>query len=240
MVSAPALAVAVSLLLAGPGAQARSAEPADTSPAHDALAKGKYPWYDAKTDTARPVLPRWEWPDWNFKGIPGGGALGSGLELIAWIAVTLALMVLIFLLFWLWRRYGVDSARDEERAGSRIGSAARMEGLPAGLRPETDDPWTEAVRRRAAGDYAGAVICLFAHQLLVLDRLQQIRLVPGRTGRQLIRAVDNRQYYTCVEPTLRLFEAVYYGHRAPSVEAFESVWALAEGFERLTAGGAAT
>ena len=37
---------------------------------------------------------------------------------------------------------------------------------------------------------------------------------------------------------LRLFEAAYYGHRAPSTEAFAAAWAEAEALERWVRGGA--
>jgi hypothetical protein len=43
-----------------------------------------------------------------------------------------------------------------------------------------------------------------------------------------------------VEPTLRLFETVYYGHRIPSASMFEPVWASAEAFRRRVAGGEAS
>ena len=91
------------------------------------------------------------------------------------------------------------------------------------------------IRRRREGDYAGAVVYLFAHQLLTLDRLEKIRLTPGKTGRQLVRSVKEKPWRDPVEPTLRLFEAVYYGHQKISAEAFEGVWALAEAFERRAA-----
>ncbi len=122
----------------------------------------------------------------------------------------------------------------------RARQSRRFEGLPAGLEPESDDPWSDAMRRRARGDYAGAIICLFAHQLLTLDRLRMLRLAPGRTGRQLVRAIDDRQIREWVERTLRLFEAVYYGHRVPSAKTFESVWVQAEAFERRVAAGPAS
>ena len=64
-----------------------------------------------------------------------------------------------------------------------------------------------------------------------MHRRKRLRLVPGRTGRQLVRSVADRELRLCVEPTLRLFELVYYGHRAPSAEAFEAVWALALQFQ---------
>ena len=102
---------------------------------------------------------------------------------------------------------------------------------------ESSDPWEEAIRRRGRGDLAGAVVCLFAHQLLTLSRLGLVRLAPGRTGRQLLGAVADAEFRALVRPTLRLFEAVYYGHRTPSAEEFAAVWAGVEAFQRRVALG---
>jgi hypothetical protein len=211
-----------------------------TSPVREALTEGDYPWYDSANDSAKSTIPRADWnldwvPDWNLGTVkvPGLGSLG---DLIALLMIVAALAVFAGTLYWLWRRYEPGLADAEAEARRRVG-ALRIEGLPEGLRPETGDPWNEAVRRRERGDYAGAVVCLFAHQLLTLDRLGYVRLVPGRTARQLVRAIDDAYFHRCVEPTLGLFEAVYYGHRSPSREAFEAVWAFAEQFEQRVAGG---
>ena len=74
-----------------------------------------------------------------------------------------------------------------------VGSVARLAGLAPGAFPEDADPWAEALRRRAAGDTAGAVIWLFLDQLLALRRLGLIRLAPGRTARQYVLAVSDSQ-----------------------------------------------
>ena len=66
-----------------------------------------------------------------------------------------------------------------EAARANLGIAARVGDLPEGIRPGDGDPWAEANRRRAAGDLAGAVVCLFAYQLLALD---QLGLDPARAG----------------------------------------------------------
>jgi hypothetical protein len=233
--------VLIALTAPAAGAAAAPAIKATNPPApvQDALGKGKYPWYDARTDAVKPLWPPREpdldWLDrWlkrsRLRWLPTAGSM---------FAITLAmaaLAVLLIVLLRLWRYY--QPVADTPLAAARgPGSAARIEGLPEGLRPETDDPWSEAVACRARGDYARAVVCLFAHQLLTLDRLRQIRLVPGRTGRQLVRGTADRQLQAWVEPTLRLFEAVYYGHRIPSAEAFAPVWDAAEAFERRVAGG---
>jgi hypothetical protein len=211
---------------------------ADRSQAvRSALARGKYPWYDAETDAIRPVPPprepSFDWlKNWRLPALRGvGDFLMSAL-------VTVAVLCFLALLVALWRRYRPIAAATERGPGTgRAGAAAWVEQLPPGVRVATDDPWAEAARLRARGDYAGAVICLFAHQLRTLDRLGLIRLVPGRTGRQLVGTVADPHVRAWVEPTLRLFEAVYYGHRTPSRPAFEGVWALAEALERRVASG---
>jgi Domain of unknown function (DUF4129) len=210
-----------------------------------ALEKGKYPWYDAGKDAVRPVWPPREWDlDWLERWLRGlfgdrklGGVAPTG-EMVALVLAVLGLTILLAVLVVLWRTYRPE-ARGLLAAGGGPGGASRVEGLPEGLRPETDDPWAEAVRCRSRGDYARAVVCLFAHQLLTLDRLRLVRLVPGRTGRQIVRAIADGQLRGWVEPTLRLFERVYYGHQPPSAEAFEAAWADAESFQRRVAEGVA-
>lgn len=228
MVIGAALAVTI-LVAAGPDGQTGTAPPSGTTETvRSSLAKGEYPWYDANADSAKPIITAREIDPKvaSFVGIA---------EPIAFAFAAIALGILAYLIVTLWIRYRASPDRSSEIVVGASGSGRRIEALPAGLRPETDDPWAEALRLRALGDYAGAVIRLFAHQLLTLDRLRQIRLGPGRTGRQLVRAVDDRQFHDAIEPTLRMFEAVYYGHVVPSAEAFEKVWALAEAFERHAA-----
>ncbi len=216
-----------------------------------ALKAERFPWYDAGTGRVRPILPfeiRFSWLDrvgdwfgrvfdrignwfrwlngWRVPGVAGAG------DLVVIGLLMLFLTVVLVLLLELLRRYRpLTGAEEASAAVIRAGSAGRIEGLPAGVRVDAADPWNEAQRLRARGDYAGAIVYLFAHQLLTLDRAGRLRLVPGRTGRQLVRSVSDRSLRSLVEPTLRLFESVYYGQRAPSVEAFESVWASALQFQ---------
>lgn len=226
------------------------------------FAKEQFTWYDATRDRVKPVLPtpdfegvRWKrwgdslsalfapvgrWFRWlNGWHVPGIGGLG---DLVAVGLALLLLTVVLVALLELLRRY--RPIRDEEaaaRAAARAGSTARIEGLPAADGLNLADPWGEAQRLRARGDLAGALIHLFAHQILTLARIHQLRIVPGRTARQLIRAVTDTSLRTTVEPTLRLFEAVYYGHHVPSATAFEAVWSQVESFDQrvvAVAGGA--
>ncbi len=255
----PMLAVAACLVFAG----AEPSQPAENSQVRAVAAKETFPWYDADSGGLKPILSQpdlgggWlasvgDWfgrklawvpqmfrrlgrwlsglNGWQIRGVAGLG------DLIAIGLVLLVLAILVVILMEMLRRYRPTVAAPV--AGSvvlRAGEGSRIEGLPADAGFDATDPWAEAARRRARGDHAGAIVYLFAYQLLALDRLSMIRLIPGRTGRQLVKSVGDRQLRGWVEPTLRLFEAVYYGHRSPSPEAFEAAWTDAEAFQQRVA-----
>jgi hypothetical protein len=141
-----------------------------------------------------------------------------------------ALVAFLLVLVSLWARRDLF-ASERSTGGSSIGNQARLADLPEGVRPGSGDPWAEALRRRAAGDLAGAVVCLFAYQLLVLDQMGLIRLTPGRTARQYVQTIRDPRFLSSLELTLGLFEDVYYGRRMPSQQAFEAVWRSAQVFQ---------
>jgi hypothetical protein len=216
---------------------------AAVKPVQQALQKGEYPWYDSGADRVRGVWPS-TWMKWlrdkmraigkafdRFSGGPrrfpsinlGGNFLGTIL------LATLIAAFFVFL-FGLWLRREPFGAGSSE-ARVRPGSGSLLADLPEELRPGLDDPWGEAQRRRGAGDFAGAVIYLFAHQLLSLDRAGLIRIVPGSTGRHYVRWLRDPVLVDSLGATLRLFEEIYYGHRRPSAAVFEQVWRRAQAFE---------
>jgi hypothetical protein len=219
---------------------------ATDSPTREALREGKYPWYDSRTDRVQPIWPvRVLWLErladrvtsflrrivrffdrFSFGG-SGISAAGNSIGTILLLAALVAFFVCIVML-WIYRETG---ALRSEAERARLGAAGRLGDLPEGIRPEDSDPWAEAKRRRAAGDLAGAVVCLFAHQLLTLDQMGLIRLAPGRTGRHYLQGLRDRELIDCVGATLRLFEDVYYGRRSPTAQAFESVWSQAQLFQ---------
>jgi hypothetical protein len=212
--------------------------PPDAGPAvREALTRGEYPWYDPQADSLRPLVPPAQAPP----ATPEPTRTGPGVSLrdlgrmLVFLALATVLVVLCIILARAWQRHLLAA---ETPAGPTKGparEAARTASLPAGLRADTADPWAEAVRLRDRGESARAIVLLFIHQLLTLDRLRLSRLLPGRTGRQIVRSVAEASVRSRIEPTLRLFEAVYYGHHDPSPEAFAAAWADAEAFERWVA-----
>lgn len=233
-------------------AEAVAAESAGSAqPAREALREGSYPWYDAEADRLRPVWPqRVSWLKWlgkrferiaeaierffrRFKlggSTAGGPMAGEALGRVILIAVLAAFFVFLIVL----AIHLGPAAADRRGERGRLETRARLADLPEGLGTDGGDPWAEAMRRKAMGDLAGAVICLFAHQLLSLDRLGLIRLVPGLTGRQYVRGLRDPELADCVGATLALFEWVYYGRRTPSAVAFDDVWRRALVFDART------
>jgi hypothetical protein len=216
----------------------------DSSPlAAKALSKGSYPWYDAKADSIRPVQPPWtpSWLDWILDRVPsfsGGPSTGrSSGNVLVFVILVVALAALVAGLIWAYRYYMPDFDQRGPQRG-RIGTAAAYAGLPHGLPADLTDPLALARELRARGDLAGAILALFVHQVITLDRLGLARLAPGRTARQLVRSVPDAWVRGRVEPTLRLFETSFYGHRTPDPKAFEAAWSLAAELEERVAAGA--
>jgi hypothetical protein len=163
---------------------------------------------------------------------PGLTASGDALmTALLWIS----LLGLLVALYRLWRlRANRASSGSIQR--SLAGQGTLLAQL-AGTDPQVNvDPWDEAIRRRGAGDLAGALVYLFVHQLVSLAEIGMIRLVPGVTGRQYVARLKNTELHDALAATLGLFEDVYYGHRRPSVPAFEAAWARALAFRREVMG----
>ena len=213
------------------------------------LKERAYPWYDGEKDQVKPLLPDpSSWSSWLERRLESffdwlGRVFGNGAGessranrsslrgILATLLFIAAGCVLLFMLWRLWRIYtpGTSTSSDHE---ARIGDAARIAGLAPGVAMEGIDPWAEALRRRAAGDSAGAVIWLFLDQLMSLQRAGLIRLTPGRTARQYAGGLDDPLLSDGLRTTLGVFEEVYYGHRLPGPEELERVWSRAETFRR--------
>jgi Domain of unknown function (DUF4129) len=219
------------------------------SPVRTVLKEQAHPWYDGEKDQVKPLLPdpsswtSWlgkrfdsflDWLDRRFGKSTGqasranGGSLRGALATLLFVASGCVLLVMLWRL---WRVHEPQATTHQEHE-ARIGDAARIAGLAQGVAMEGIDPWAEAVRRRAAGDSAGAVIWLFLDQLLGLQRAGLIRLTPGRTARQYASGLDDLLLGDGLRATLGVFEEVYYGHRLPGSEELERVWSGAETFRR--------
>lgn len=202
---------------------------------------GSYPWYDPQADDLRRIQIQsasqpWQW-DW------GGGGWGlrgfSFMDALLWSMIALVLGLLVFLLI---RAYLNRETRRSSGVGLRgaaAGDAARIEALPFQLRRGEGDLLAEARRHYEAGNYGEAIIYLFSHQLIELDRHQVIRLARGKTNRQYLREVKSRPTLRgLVEQTMVAFEDVFFGNHALERSRFEACWQRLAEFANLARQGA--
>ena len=192
-----------------------------------------YPWYDAKTDAVRRVNVPKPWNlDWLGNWGHEGFSLGAALQALGWLAVALLVAALVYFVVRaiLLRERRKSGGGEEEAAGG----ADRVESLPLPVDARYLDLLAEAKRCREQGDYGRAIIFLFSHQLLQLDKYGRIHLARGKTNRQYLREI--RPWPALgglVEQTTLMFEDVFFGHHAIERRAFEACWLRLEEFEKL-------
>ena len=217
-------------------------------------------WYDGDTDGLRPLRIRppkpkktannnpnttnrgssgfWDWLDGWLGGIHPNLNVAA---LLRFIVVTTLLIAVAMIVIWLIRVY----LRNEQQRFTRVlvvdpraTNVDRVEALPMAVDEAVSDLLAEARRRRDAGDLAAAIVYLFSHQLLELDRHHLIRLVKGKTNRQYLREIKRNadsagRLQEIVRETVLLFENVFFGRHAPSQLAFASCWNQVDEFDRL-------
>jgi hypothetical protein len=197
----------------------------------------RYPWYDsAKDSIARvDVSKPWE-PNWNGPSFDGSAVL----EWMAWFMVALAIAGVLYLLL---RAYRDRQPGQGDYAGTEAAGASdsrRIEALPLLEGRQVSDFLAEAARCYQQGDYRRAVVYLFSHQLLQLDKHQLIHLAKGKTNRQYLRELGGQtSLRRLLEHTMLAFEDVFFGNRGLDHRRFESCWQRLDEFEALLAKGAA-
>lgn len=205
--------------------------------AGDSLASApKLPWYDRATDDFRAAdvqPPRRQTANMNTD-------FTSLLLWLGWIVLAVALVYLVYLIARAFLNQEVSQSVIVEQ-GSAGADISRVEELPVALGTSPFDFLDEAQRLYKRGNYGEAIVYLFSHQLLQLDRRHWVRLVKGKTNRQYLREVRRsaapsaERLATMFEATVLLFEEVFFGKRLPSRDRIDGVWNDIDEFEKLVA-----
>jgi hypothetical protein len=189
----------------------------------------RFPWYDRNRDEVRPIHPlpsrdlsgnrHSTWEDaaqtssqtWNFSRAVQ--ITNSILSALAWFTLALFAGLLAFALGWAFLKREASQAQPTSRRRFAVEDVAfQIEQLPFALDAKQLDFLAEARRCFEAGDYQRAAVYLFSYQLVYLDQHQLIRLERGRTNRQYLSQLrHNPQLQTLFEPTMVLFEEVFFG-----------------------------
>ena len=207
--------------------------------------RGAFPWYDREADAPRPLRLKTVEDDSenrasNWQPAPATGTTARPPNL-SWLGRILQIMgisalvaLLVLAVVFITRAF--LSGEVMETAGSKVVETGhdvdRVEHLPFQLRKPTGDFLSEARRLYEAGDYSQAILYLYSHFLVQLDRQHVIRLAKGKTNRQYLRETRSRPVlHQILEITMVSFEDVFFGHHKISREQFEASWNRLSEFE---------
>ena len=116
--------------------------------------------------------------------------LATILQTLAWIALALFLGFLIWVLVWAARRADFAGASSVHVAETVAAGQSRIEDLPLPVSRQYRDLLSAAGAFFEAGDLGKAIIYMFAHQLVELDKYHLIQLSKGKTNRQYLKELQ--------------------------------------------------
>ncbi len=199
------------------------------------------PWYDAEADTLKPIpikTPKpppkpqkpwgfWEWLSGAFSG--WNINLGEVVVFLGWLALAALVLAIVIALVRSAQSVEMSDAEAEAERSVMRRRIESVEALPAPVADGVTDLLSEARRLRDAGDYAGAIVYLFGHQLIGLDHAGMLRLVKGKTNRQYLRELDRSAPAAAplLAKTVAAFEASFFGGHPPSRATFDACWEAA-------------
>ena len=225
----------------------------NASPADGAL--GDSVWYDADREAvvpvhARPIVDdslnrdsRWlpqaqrvqQPPTPSNAGGAGAGLFGSGLtisNLLGWLLLIAILAAAVGIFAYALSKTEVNiNGNGKYRSGQLSNlpdeqTIERMKHLPAELRRTDVNLRFEAERLMNEGQYDQAIILLFGHQLLLLDRIGMLRLNRGKTNRKYVRetAAVKADAARRLQGTVTAFERSYFGRHVITQREFAELW----------------
>jgi hypothetical protein len=227
--------IVAALLLAGATPFAALDDPVEAGREglHRQSTTKSYPWYDKKTDGPRKIKEE----EVRVRDFSGGPFLGGLPTLLAWGGVIAIIALVAYLVV---RNLQFDRAETPE--APRPGAAAeinRLEDLPFPVRRPVGDLLSEARRQYEQGNYGEAMVYLYSHLLVTLDRAQLIRLTKGKTNRQYLRELAGaKSLATILAGAMVAFEDFFFGKHDLERERFEQSWRRLDEFTRLVERGA--
>jgi len=173
-----------------------------------------------------------------------GGWFGTDLtlgNLFGWLLLVGIVVGAVSLLLYALSKTELDlasSSTQKPNAKSELPdqqTIERMKYLPAELRRSDVNLRSEAERLMTAGQLDQAIILLFAHQLLLLDRAAILRLNRGKTNGRYVRETTMVDFDLgrILRHTTDAFESSYFGRHSLSIESFASLWTDNEKLEKI-------
>ena len=207
-----------------------------------------FPWYDAKTDSFKQVpLQKTKTPgstnrksNWQQnpptarKGGTGGrtanlgtgAGASTGFSGFFWVLVGMMLLLVIGLLVWAFLRVeSEDTSQVRKLVKRNEDDEERIENLPFEIRRTLGTMFEEAKLAYESGNYREAMIYLFSHMLIEMDRAHWIHLKKAKTNGQYLAEIRaNMPLKNIFRHTSQVFEDVFFGQREINQQQFESCW----------------
>ncbi|MGI9473465.1 MAG: DUF4129 domain-containing protein [Rubripirellula sp.] len=173
-------------------------------------------------------------------GGTGGGGVGTGLfgsgltigNVFGWVLLIMLVAFAVGLLVYAISKTDVDATSGSRGKAKKLSQTPdeqmleRMKHLPAELRRTDVNLRSEAERLMREGKYDQAIILLFGHQLLLLDRIGMLRLNRGKTNRKYVRETRSadRTVAKRLQGTVTAFERSYFGRHTIGQREFSELW----------------
>jgi hypothetical protein len=166
----------------------------------------------------------------------GGGQrvnyFGTVLQGLGITALILLLGVIAYLIVTAFLRDEVSESAAVRKVVESRQDDDRVEALPFKVKAAGGDFLSEARRLNETGNYSQAIVYLFSHELVELDKHHVIRLAKGKTNRQYVRETRRRpELAATLECTMIVFEDAFFGKKNISREAFERCWRRLDAFQ---------
>jgi hypothetical protein len=221
------------VLVVSSAAGAAEGDPSVTSGGEVLQARVQIPWYDADADALQPVTLQEPWRlDWLLDWLGALGWLAEPLTIAGIIVVVVVLLILGWYVFRTFRQRGGSTARVAKL--DSLVATDRVEALPFLRQRSHHDLLGQARRHYEAGNYSEAIIYLFSHELVELDRCSLVRLAKGKTNRQYLREAKHAAPLAgLLERTMVTFEEAFFGQKTLDRAGFEVCWNQLGHFENL-------
>lgn len=211
------------------------------------------PWFDSQQQRLQPISVRTNLPEeknrksgWapSPRSVSSGGSWWSGwnwrwqgfwyyvFQTLGWLFVAVVVGLLVYVVASVLRRGpGGDSAAAAAASKSLAPAVdeqwlQQAEHLPSEARQAAGNLREEAERLMRLQRFDEAIVLLFGHQLLLLDRCRLLRLARGKTNGSYLREARSqlRPAAGLFAATVAAFEASYFGGHSPTADQFSTLW----------------
>ena len=147
---------------------------------------------------------------------------------LVWVIISAVVIAIAGVLIWMYLKMDkrTHNTSELEDYDNEEMVAERIKQLPFELNREQPGNLAEQAKQHAqTGNYGRAMMFLFSHVLLSLDKNELIRLKKGKTNRQYLRELrQHNKLSNYYQQVMIPFEDAFFGNHRISESRFEECW----------------